>query len=60
MKLSLKLTSTLLAALVAVFCLAQMTIPASAQEKRMTIQGFGPELPIEIGGNAWFIFFWMA
>lgn len=22
----------------------------------MTIQGFGPELPTEIGGNAWFIF----
>jgi hypothetical protein len=57
MKLSLQLTtSTLLATLVAAFCSAQTTTPASAQEKRMTIQGFGPELPIEIAGNAWFIF----
>ncbi len=43
----------LLAALLAVLCLAR---PASAQEKPMTIQGFGPELPIEIAGSAWFIF----
>jgi hypothetical protein len=57
MKHSLQLTtSMLLATLVAAFCFAQTTIPASAQEKRMTIQGFGPELPVEIAGNAWFIF----
>ncbi len=47
----------LLAALVAVVLFTRTSIPASAQEKQMTVQGFGPELPVEIAGNAWYIFF---
>lgn len=29
---------------------------AFSQEKSMTIEGFPPDLPVEIAGNAWFIF----
>jgi hypothetical protein len=39
-----------------VVALIVLSFPVFAQEKRMTIQGFGPDLPIEIGGSAWFIF----
>ena len=43
-------------ALVVAISYSVPVVPASGQEKRMTIEGFAPELPIAIAGTAWFIF----